>query len=327
MDVVLEHSHIQTIAHHFGLGDVAVLERVERVYGLHAQNGKFALRFYNASVTLAHVQATQALRLALVEAGLPVGAPIRNAAGETVLEFDGRFVELQPWIAHDGYGNNWPGVLAAATALGRMHDVMATCRVALDQRDDPWRGPAELADQLEADAAHLRHLARQSGMDIDHDLRLAEHVLEALREGGMLDACLRQLTHGDFQGRNLLFQGSSLVGIIDFERLETRPRLYDLAWPFVFWRFFGTGMGDYDASDWRFARICCAAYAAASQTALGDREWSTLPLLMAYIPARGVAQAAGEAAPVGEVVAFAKALGFAAWLVQHPDEAIFRLKG
>ena len=162
---------------------------------------------------------------------------------------------------------------------------------------------------------------------IDHYLHQAGHILETLRDGGILDACPRQLTHGDFQGRNILFQADMLVGIIDFERLEHRPRLYDLAWPLIFWRFFGTTLGDYDAADWQSARACCVAYAAASTTVLDDHDWATLPLLMAYIPARGIAEAAGESEPIAEVIVFAKALHFAAWLVEHPGDALARLRG
>ena len=151
-------------------------------------------------------------------------------------------------------------------------------------------------------------------------------VLEALDDSDLLKGCPRQLTHGDYQGRNSLFRGRTLSGIIDFERLEYRPRLYDMAWPFVFWRWFGTSRGPYTAADWRQARACCSAYAAASPQGIADAEWVVLPLLMAYIPARGIAQAADEDAPIGEVLAFGQAIEFAAWLVEHPDAALARLR-
>jgi Ser/Thr protein kinase RdoA (MazF antagonist) len=324
--IVLEPSHIQTIAHLFDLGDVTAWQQTGKVYRLHAQRGTFALRFFNTGVTLAHVQATQNVRLALAEAGFPVGAPISTVTGTTVVEWTSHLCELQPWIPHNGDGCNWSSIIAAAAPLRRMHDLMASCHVTPDQHDDPWRSPAELADHLVTNAASLRYQARQAGVMIDRHLQLAERILETLGDGGILDACPRRLTHGDFQGHNLLFQGNSLTGIIDFERLEHRPQLYDLAWPFVFWRFFGTPMGDYEDADWRCARSCCIAYDAASPSVLGDREWATLPLLMAYIPARGIAEAAGEAAPIEEIIAFAKALEFAAWLVQHADEAMDRLR-
>jgi hypothetical protein len=55
-------------------------------------------------------------------------------------------------------------------------------------------------------------------------------------------------------------------------------------------------------------------------------EWATLPLLMAYIPARGIAEAGQEEQPLGEILAFGKALAFAESLVQHPTQALQRLR-
>src|SRR6266540_2802090 len=252
--VVLESSHIQTIAHHFDLGDVTAWQQAGKVYRLHAQRGTFALRFFNTGVTRAHVQSTQMVRGALVEAGLPVGAPVSTPAGTTIVEWNGALCELQPWIPHNGDGHNWASLITAAAPLRRMHDCMATCPAVPDQHDDPWRSPAELANQLAANAVSLRQRADQIGVAIGHSLHLA--------------------------------------------------RLYDLAWPFIFWRFFGTTRGDYDDLDWQLARAYCVAYAAASTQVLDERDWATLPLLMAYIPARGIAQAAGESEPIAEVVAF-----------------------
>ncbi len=159
--VVLDPSDIQTLAQHFDLGEVTAWQQTGNVYRLHAQRGTFALRFYNTGVTLAHVQATQTVRLMLLEAGLPVGAPIRTAAGTTVVEWTGHLCELQPWIPHDGYGDSWSSILAAAAPLHRIHDILAACPVTPDQRDDPWRSPAELAEQLAADPPQTLHQQQQ----------------------------------------------------------------------------------------------------------------------------------------------------------------------
>jgi hypothetical protein len=47
---------------------------------------------------------------------------------------------------------------------------------------------------------------------------------------------------------------------------------------------------------------------------------------MAYIPARGIAEAGQEEQPLGEILAFGKALAFAESLVQHPTQALQRLR-
>lgn len=325
--VALESSAIQAIADRFDLGTVAAVQETENVYRLEAQRGTFALRFFDSGVSRHQIEATQTVRLALAEAGFVVGAPIIAPVATTIVEWNGALCEIQPWIAHDGDGHSWGNLVIAAAALRRMHECMADCPAAPDQHDDPWRSPAQLAAQFAQHAEVLRQLADRAGVVIDRWLDITTGVLQALGDARILDTCPRQLTHGDFQGRNLLFQASRLVGVIDFERLEHRPRLYDLAWPLIFWRFFGTPLGEYNDLDWQSARACCAAYAAASPTALDDREWATLPLLMAYIPARGIAQAAQEDQPIAEVIAFAKALPFADWLAKHPDRVLARLRG
>ena len=154
--MVLEPSHIQTISHHFDLGDVTAVQQTEKVYRLQAQHGTFALRFFNAGVTRAHVEATQMVRLALVEAGLPVGAPVSTSVGTSIVEWNGALCELQPWISHNGDGHNWANLITAVAPLRRMHDCMATCPAVPNQHGDPWRSPAELANQLAENAVSLR---------------------------------------------------------------------------------------------------------------------------------------------------------------------------
>jgi Ser/Thr protein kinase RdoA (MazF antagonist) len=325
-------AELQAIADAYALGQVTAVQHTGKVYRLRGARGVFALRFFNIGVTRAHVDATQMVRYALQRAELPVGAPLRTPAGATIVERNGLLGELQPWIAHTDGGGNWPNLIGAAGALRRLHEVMAVCDVQPEQHDDPWTPPGQLATRLRADAPALLERARQSGVPATHSavewhLPDALAVLEALHIGGTLDRCPRQLTHGDYQGRNLLFRGDALAGVIDFERLERRPPLYDLAWPLVFWRWFGTDEGAYTEADWQAARACCAAYEAVHTPAVDASVWATLPLLMAYIPARGIAEAAGEDDPLGEVLAFGKALDFARWLVQHPDEALTRLLG
>ena len=322
----LTNDDIRTIVQAFALEVVKVRPHTAKVYRLQTTAGDYALRFANAGVTRAHVLATQFVRRALVAAGLPVVAPLTTAAGTAIVEWDGLLGEVQPWMVHTGDGSAWSRLITAGATLRHLHDHLAALHVQPDQRDDPWRSPAELADQLAAAMPKLRRFAAQDGVAIDDYLERAAMVLEALDDSDLLKGCPRQLTHGDYQGRNLLFRGRTLSGIIDFERLEYRPRLYDMAWPFVFWRWFGTSRGPYTAADWRQARACCSAYAAASPQGIADAEWVVLPLLMAYIPARGIAQAADEDAPIGEVLAFGQAIEFAAWLVEHPDAALARLR-
>jgi len=270
-NVELEPIQLHTIAQAFDLGAVTASRHTGKVYRLHAQSGIFALRFYNTEATRAHVEATQTVRRTLAAAGLPIAISISTRVGTTIIEWKGLLCELQPWIAHTTDGGSWANLVTAGAALRHVHDHLVDCAALPDQRDDPWRTPASLAEQLAADAAALRYQARQSGVVIDPYLDRAAAILDMLHAGGLLEACPPCLTHGDFQGPNLLFREHALAAIIDFERLEIRPRLYDLAWPFVFWRWFGSEEGAYTDRDWRYARACCEAYATAAPAALNSK--------------------------------------------------------
>src|SRR5262249_4648970 len=137
--ITLDPAHIQSIASAFGLGDVSAARHTGKVYALHSPRGVFALRFYNADATPAHIYATQTVRLTLAEAGLPIVIPLHSASRTTVVESNGLHGEIQPWIPHTDNGGSWPHLLIAAGVLPHLHTVLATCTVQVDQRDDPWR--------------------------------------------------------------------------------------------------------------------------------------------------------------------------------------------
>jgi Ser/Thr protein kinase RdoA (MazF antagonist) len=325
-DVHLDPAQIKTIARAFGLTNVVARKITGKVYSLQTNEGMFVLRFYNAGVTRAHIDSTQKVRSSLCEAGLPVVTALCASAGSSVIEMNGLLGEVQPWIHHTADGGSWENLVIAAGVLPRIHATLGACTALVEQHDDPWRTPGELLVQIQNDRPRLRALSQRHGSNIEQYVDQAIAILDTLHARELLDKCAKQLTHGDFQGSNLLFGDNGLVGIIDFELLDYRPRLYDLAWPLVFWRYFGTSEGPYTKFDWEHARACCSAYAHGESGGSAEVDWATLPLLMAYIPVRGIADAGGEESPLEEILAFATALEFSEWLVRHPAEVLRRLR-
>jgi Ser/Thr protein kinase RdoA (MazF antagonist) len=313
------------LAAQYGLDVASAKRHSHKVVRLDTGSGSFALRRYNPGLSRVQVEAIQTTVTILAGEGCPVVAPLSTLEGTTLVDWEHCFAELLPWIEHTDDGHTWNNLVLAMPALRVMHDTLALLALETDQRDDPWKSPGLLREQLQCDRLSIDQLAHNQNIDISRLLAKADSMLEMLERDGRLDAAPRQLTHGDVQGANLLFDGGALVGVIEFERLEARPRLYDLAWPLVFWRWYGTDDGDYTEYDWQMARACCAAYAQASARPIDRETWATLPLLMAYIPVRGIADAGLETDPVAEIVAFAKALDFAEWVVRHPGEACARL--
>lgn len=266
----------------------------------------------------------QSVRRSLRADGLPIVPMVNDRSGRTILVVRGRLAEIQPVVEHDDNAGNWHALATAACTLGHLHDALARCTAEPEQRDAPWCWPEAVRERLSRDAAQLCTIGERSGYDIRDAVSTAQRILDVLVDTDLCD-CPAQLTHGDFQGPNILMYDGRVRAVIDFERLDRRPRLYDLAWPLVFWRLFGTTLGDWTEYDWRHAARCCRSYAVGTTRPPSEAEWQLLPLLMASIPAYGVADALGESDPVAEVKAFAVALPFAENLVTNPCAAVARL--
>lgn len=326
---VWNYGEVQQLTEPFGIGTVtgiAAIPRSFRAHKLDTTHGSFVLSAFPPEVTRDHLAAMQEVRLALVASGLPAVAALVGRDGHIAETADGRLVQVQPWVPHDTYADSWPRLVAAAGVLGRMHDVMAACEAVPDQRGAPWSWPATQVARLASEAQDLLDSAIRAGHDITAEVAVAQRILHTLA----MQSCLAperpvQLTHGDFHVRNILVHNGIVNAVVDFECLDFRPRLFDLAWPLVFWCFYGSGHGQWRDGDWSAAAACCRAYADATDRAPTDDEWRQLPLLMAAIPAYGIAHAPDESDPVAEVRAFARVLPFAESLVDNPDDAIARL--
>jgi Ser/Thr protein kinase RdoA (MazF antagonist) len=323
-------SELRPLLAPFGLGEVhgvTAIQRSFRAHRLETSRGTFVLSVFGPEMTRDHLHAMQDVRRELAGRGLPVVPALSTADGDIVVQVRGRWAQVQPWVDHDGHATDWPAVAAGAGTLGAVHDAMATCTAVPDQPNSPWRWPKTQAERLDREGPALVAAGRSSGLDIAGAVASAERILALLASHGALTAGRTpvQLTHGDFQGRNVLMRGRDVAAVIDFDDLERRPRLFDLAWPLVFWRFFGAGEPRWSGADWRAAAGCCEAYAREARQPPDETEWIQLPLLMAAIPAYGVAQAFDESGPAAEVAAFARALPFAEAVANDPDAALTRL--
>lgn len=314
----------------FNLGDirdVSPVPRSSRAHWLTTVRGHFVLSVFGKEVSREHLAAMQSVRRAIATDGFPVVPPVSDRWGRTTLVIRDRPAEIQPRVAHDDDARNWDALAIASGILGPLHDALAGCTAEPDQCERPWRWPATTADQLAHDAPKLTAAGERAGCGITGAVSAARGILNAVAVDSDLraDRIAPQLTHGDFQGPNILMRDNRVQAVVDFEALDYRPRLYDLAWPLMFWRFFGSELGDWTDQDWRAAARCCREYTSGTCRPPSDAEWLMLPLLMATVPAYGVANAVTEPNPVAEVNAFAVALPFAERLVADPQEALARL--
>jgi aminoglycoside phosphotransferase (APT) family kinase protein len=202
--------------------------------------------------------------------------------------------------------------------LGRVHDVLSVCSVRPDPPDGGWEWPSDLRRRLRRDQHALRDHAARFGRAIDGELARAAVLLERLAaaEDELRRGSRFQLTHGDYTGHNVLTRGGAVAAVLDFGRLATRPRLYDLAYA-LFWRCFEV---DLAAVDWESLRACCRTYARATSRRVSAEEWRGLAKLFALLPAAGIAGALKESDPSAEIVAFGRGLDLGERMLDHESE-------
>jgi homoserine kinase type II len=153
----------------------------------------------------------------LARAGVPTPAPLERRSGGALCEHGAKPVAVFPWV--DGTMRCQAAVTAEdCRRLGR---ALATVHQAPVERIPEGRfGPAALEarlDRIEREAPG--ELAAAAGRIRD---RLGHYA--ALRDATLPAG----LIHGDLFRDNVLWQGSELVALIDFESASRGPYLYDL---------------------------------------------------------------------------------------------------
>jgi Ser/Thr protein kinase RdoA (MazF antagonist) len=153
-------------------------------------------------------------------------------AGRTLLEGDGRlwaaapFLPGQPELEPDT--ENWR---ERGRLLARLHQDMAAFALGAQRPGfaptahlDSWFGESRAASFEDAASALARHEPGLAAM-------LRERRSQNARELASLgyDSLSLQPIHGDFQRFNLLWTGSELTGLLDFDSARLDVRIADLA--------------------------------------------------------------------------------------------------
>ena len=114
----------------------------------------------------------------------------------------------------------------------------------------------------------------------------------------------RQLTHGDYGGGNLLFQHEQPVAILDFDFMQIRERVFEIAYT-LYWWLYKQGRGQLSAvSLWQKVKELLTSYNEGTPKPLTLEERRALPLEMAANAAlprhHCIRQAAARSAGVGD---------------------------
>lgn len=126
-----------------------------------------------------------------------------------------------PVPALDNSGLEAPGFPALARAMGEMLSAFRALPVDGLQLDRSWADPARLAASAADWAAALHDLT-----DADR-AALADHLKQVPE---LFRGRAHVLAHGDFSPVNVLTDGRTLTGLVDFESVRLADPLFDVAW-------------------------------------------------------------------------------------------------
>lgn len=189
------------------------------------------LRVHRAWVAPARLEAIQSVRADLVRRALPFTEAARTRSGSHWIWVGEHLAEVEPYLAgHDMEG--WQHLMVGMRTLAIVHTELGQILA------PPPATAAPAANHVGAHWARLA-AARASaiirswiGSPADEAMAvsvegLARELWEAEAEyAGQL---VHQLVHGDFWDNNVKFRGDEVIGILDLDFMEERPRMDDLA--------------------------------------------------------------------------------------------------
>lgn len=192
---------------------------------------RFVLRRYHPARSRDAIEWEQWLVNHLATLGWPVARPAPTGDGASLVEHDGQWWALAPFLAGEPGTPQTPEAYARqGERLAELHDNLAG--IAGAQRPgfaphwdlDAWTRVAG-GESFETSLRRLEQHARE----LANRLR-AEHERQQRELTGLgVESLPLQPVHGDFQRSNLLWAGGSLVGIVDFDFCHLSAPVADLA--------------------------------------------------------------------------------------------------
>jgi homoserine kinase type II len=257
----------------------------------------YVARIYCPWTSPARLRGIQLARFTLVGEGLPFAETMATRDGETIVEHEGRVVEVEQFVAGDAMDLD-DGLEIGVPVLARIHEVLA------DLDPPPGASIAPWPNHVEAEAAyawaHQGTAALRTASPSGTDLLVAGLAEDLAAE--LADAELplhleiwHQLVHGDFWDNNVLFRDGEIVTVLDLDFMGERPRIDDLALTLY---YTSSTLGvDYPTAE-RIARLALLVdlYDDALTEKLSDDERAALP----YAIARTVLSFVGKLALVDD---------------------------
>ncbi len=243
--------------------------------------------------------------------------------GQTMLVLDDFVYELFEFIPGDHYDQSLDATADAGRALGLFHRLLAGFR---GSAFTPTSASFHNAKGIEEHLARVeQHLVEPGAAGIIKRLRVSYADAARRAEELGISTWPHQIIHGDWHPGNMLFRGSRVSAVIDYDTARSCPRVIDIANGVL---QFSITMQGQDPDRWptsldegRFKRFC-RGYETVPDCVISTAELEAMPWLMiealiveAIIPIAATGSFAGLSGVAFLRMADAKT----AWLQQHAD--------
>jgi homoserine kinase type II len=325
----VELNDLSFLSEYFHFSEIRLIKDLGGTYNLNlllqTEKGLYVLRSYRPWTTQTRLSQLHQIKLLLASAKFPVNLPIADITGETVLSHNHRLMELEPFIVHDGEANNWEHNFIAFSLLGRLHAFLALQKNKIHLVDPvvsnygtpemlfTWIYQAQKNVQSKQD---IEQQEKQQALSLYND---ATQLLQPLQEqwNKTKQYLPQQLIHGDYGGGNLLFEHERPVAILDFDFMQVKERVFDVAYA-LYWWFDKQGDGQLAKVNlWHKVKELFACYNGSTQMPLTYEERQALPLEMARVPLYWIAETHFFANPAQEVIQHANKVANARWILKN----------
>ena len=221
---VLDRKAVSSLVRDYGLGRLSVVQgvpagSVNTHYYIEAAKGKYVLRIDEMK---AHAEAQREIDLLIFlrKHGVPCPRPVTDKNGQHLRDYEGKPVSLYHNLPGKGFSAatlTEDHVEKIGTMLAKLHVAGQKFSASIDNRFGFERIQSLYQHLRPRIDTHLKHLLHVLDDEIAHH----EEYLEERLPSGMI--------HGDLFPDNVLFRGSRIVGVLDFEAACRGKFIYDLA--------------------------------------------------------------------------------------------------
>jgi len=223
---------LSAVLREFGIGDASSIRAVRggsrrnAKFVVEAPGGRWFLKERRSSAARGSLLAASVQRL-LADQGAPVPAPRAAEDGRPFVEREGRSFELLPFVEGVAFDRTPAAARAAGATLARLHELLAAWRP-----PEGVRGSYHDSARVRAVLGRLAAPSERVGPDRWRE-RVAslaeEYEAASARAASFVDRQATQLVHGDFHPGNLVFAGTTVAAVLDWEAVREDVPLAEFA--------------------------------------------------------------------------------------------------